>query len=224
MKRPWIKFWTDSFLGDARLSACPLELQGLWFRIIAVMAQCPEYGVLADARGPWDEQTILRSCGVPCEAGLQILRELLSREVLARNQSGAIFSRRMVRDARERGLAMKRQTEHRSRDGTSSVTRDNRVTGPPPEDRGQNKSQKPVGKSPTAAQTPLKTEAEQRRIVGARDARIEREWEASKEIYIGTGPVMVDQMLASPGSNLERARRRHAEQSGNRTPARPQVG
>jgi len=224
MNRPWIKFWTDSFLGDARLSACPLELQGLWFRMIAVLAQCPDYGVAADARGPWDDATILRSCGVTDPCGLQMLHELLSREVLARNQSGAIFSRYMVRDAATRGLAKKRQSVHRSRDGPSSVTRDNRVTGPLLEVRGQNKSQKPVGNSPTAAQTPQKTEQEQRRIVAARDARIEREQEVNKELSIGSGPSSVAWMPAAPGSKLDQARRRYAEQSGNRAASRPQVG
>lgn len=221
MNRPWIKFWTDSFLGDARLSACPLELQGLWFRMIAVLAQCPDYGVAADARGPWDDATILRSCGVTDPCGLQMLHELLSREVLARNQSGAIFSRYMVRDAATRGLAKNRQSVHRSRDGTSSVTRDNRVTGPLLEVRGQNKSQKPVGKSPTAAQTPFKTEEEQRRMVAARDTRLLREQEVQREASIGAGPSYSDQLPARPGSALDLARRKYAAESGRGSAPRP---
>lgn len=221
MKRPWIKFYPSDWLGDSQLSRCSLAAQGLWMRLICVMAQQPDPGVLADARGAWDDETILRSCGLSTDPGLEILLELRTGGVLSKNQTGAIFSRRLVREAHSRERAVDRQHTHRARDADLSVTRDNSVTGASPEARYQNKSQKPLASAASAAQNPLRSEEEQRRIVAQRDARVRKESELFADAQIGAGPSQADQMPARPGSALDIARRKFAGKSNNCSTSRP---
>lgn len=220
MTQPWIKFWTRDYLGDSRLTGCSLAAQGLWLRIVCVMSQQNPLGILSDHDGAWDRDHILLAAGVDPTLGAEYLRELESSGAFGRSAEGALMSRRLVREAHDRAAGAERTKrwragKHNPRDAlvTDDVT---------PLSRGQkiNQSQKPLGKSPSAARTTFKSEAEQRRIVAVRDARDEREQEVRKEIFAGAGPSTCDQIPARPGSNLDVARRKYAEQNRNRAPSR----
>lgn len=58
-------------------------------------------------------------------------------------------------------------------------------------------------------------EEEQRRRIASRDARVDRERGVQREVTVGAGPSSCDQMPARPGSALDLARRRYANERGN---------
>jgi hypothetical protein len=137
LSTPWIKFWTRDYLGDARLSSCSLAAQGLWLRIVCLMAQQVEPGILYDTDGPWSDEDIFRAVGVHDSSAKSLLAQLESRGAFSRTAKGALLNRRLVREAHVRAAGMERterwrERQHNARDaiGDGGVTT-------PPEARGQ---------------------------------------------------------------------------------------
>lgn len=124
----WSKFHWADFLNDLGLRSCSLASQGLWWRVLGRAFLSRRRGYLEDARGRAITPEILASLeGVPVEQVRAALEELEAEGVFSRDESGIIYSRRMVRDEdqRERGRTtgrrggnplLKRQDPHESRD------------------------------------------------------------------------------------------------------------
>lgn len=71
---------------------------------LCLMFECDERGVLATAGVPWSDEEIARAIGGDLSQTLSCVRELVDKSVISRNSSGAIYSRRMVRDEQKRRL------------------------------------------------------------------------------------------------------------------------
>lgn len=97
-KLPWSKFWWDDHAGDTALKVCSLAAQGLWVRLLCVMAGSDERGVLRiNGRVPSGKQ--LASLANSSEREVEkLVAELEEAGVFDRAEDGAIISRRMVRD------------------------------------------------------------------------------------------------------------------------------
>lgn len=100
MELPFIKFYGRDWLGDSQLRLCSLAARGLWIDLIALMASSQRRGYLEIGGKPvCDAGTISRIvCADAAEVG-KMLTELEQAGVFSRDESGTIYSRRMVRDA-----------------------------------------------------------------------------------------------------------------------------
>lgn len=78
----------------------------------------PNRGVLADAGGtPWSDREIAAVIGGDTTENLGFVTELLAKGVAHRNENGAVYSRRLVRDEEERKAGAKRQARLRENGG-----------------------------------------------------------------------------------------------------------
>ena len=98
MKLFYMPFVPADWLTDNELRRCSLAPRGLWIDLISLMWSCNPRGVLASGDGAWSDEEIARRVGARQDDTALALAELLQLEVAHRNESGAIFSRRMVRD------------------------------------------------------------------------------------------------------------------------------
>lgn len=95
----WSKFFWADWLSDPALTTCSLAAQGMWMRLLCVAAQATPTGFVVVNGRPLGGTDIARLCGVSeTEAGA-LLDELDRNGVLSRDRKGAIYSRRLVRDA-----------------------------------------------------------------------------------------------------------------------------
>ena len=109
MNRPWMKFCPSDWRADPRLRMCSLAARGLWIDIISYMHEGEPYGHLTIDGAIPDLRAIAALVGRPVGEVRKALDELEGRQVCGRSDSGAIISRRMVRD------------EERSSEGRSEV-------------------------------------------------------------------------------------------------------
>lgn len=70
--------------------------------MLCLMFECEDRGVLATGGEPWTDEDIAAASGGDISEGLSCISELLRKGVAHRNNSGAIFSKRMVRDEQTR--------------------------------------------------------------------------------------------------------------------------
>lgn len=111
-KLPYIRFFPADWLQD-NVAGCSLAAQGLWLRMMFIMHRTDRYGYLTLNGAAMQPDTICRMAGcTPAEYDV-LLDELMKAGVPSVTDDGIIFSRRMVRDERERNKANKRQTAHR---------------------------------------------------------------------------------------------------------------
>jgi hypothetical protein len=99
---PWGKFWWRDWLTDPNLSACSLASQGLWLRMLCIMAHSNPIGhlLLPPRRADETEARQIARLVLAYGKGVgPLLKELEMRGVFSRNSDGIIVSRRMVRDA-----------------------------------------------------------------------------------------------------------------------------
>lgn len=83
--------------------------------MLCLMFESSERGVLADSSGvAWTDEEIARAVGGEHTLVLEGLRELVATGVAGRNQFGAVYCRRMVRDEEQRRQNAVRQTRFRN--------------------------------------------------------------------------------------------------------------
>ncbi len=104
MKLPAITFYPGDWLRDD-VSGVSLAAQGLWLRMMILAHDADRYGYLGKNGSPYSSSFIAKKCG--CDTVDQyetLLLELDSVNVPSRTPEGVLYSRRMVRDAKERQL------------------------------------------------------------------------------------------------------------------------
>lgn len=84
--------------------------------MLCLMFVAPNRGVLESGGAAWTDREIAERVGGDTGANLECIAELLAKGVAHRNNRGAIFSRRMVRDEQERQNSYSRVKKHRSKD------------------------------------------------------------------------------------------------------------
>lgn len=104
-KRPAFQFYPGDEERDTSLRMLSLAAYGLWKRMINAMHFGQPYGHLTNASGhAVDPAQLGRLVGERTPAVSRLLRELESANVFSRNDSGVIYSRRMVRDEHIRSV------------------------------------------------------------------------------------------------------------------------
>jgi hypothetical protein len=103
-KLPSFQFYPGDWLKDPALRRCSKSAKGVWIDIVCLSFECEERGVFQTSGMPWPDEDIAGAVGGDIAENLRALTELLSKGVCSRNQSGAVFCRRVVRDEQKRRL------------------------------------------------------------------------------------------------------------------------
>lgn len=102
-KLPYMQFYPGDWQKDPALRAVSHACKGVYMDVLCLMWECEERGVLATAGKAWSEERIARAVGGDFNESLSCITELIECGVVSRRQSsGAIYSRRMVRDEESR--------------------------------------------------------------------------------------------------------------------------
>lgn len=104
MKMPAMFFYPGDWLKDPLVRRCTHEEKGVYIDMLCLMHECEERGVLATAGTAWSDEEIARAIGGDHQRTLTCVVSLVVKGVVSRNSSGAIYSRRMVRDEQKRKL------------------------------------------------------------------------------------------------------------------------
>jgi hypothetical protein len=104
-RHPWFKFFPSDWQGDELLPTCSLAARGLLAEFICIMHKATPYGhLLVNGRQPVDaELTRLVRATSPSELR-RLRKELLDRGVLSTTDNGTVYSRRMVRKAKQSAI------------------------------------------------------------------------------------------------------------------------
>lgn len=133
-KLPYITFYPRDWLADSALRVCGYAARGLWADMLCIMAQADRRGFLEVQGQPMTPDLLARlTSGDPAEVKA-LLAELETAGVFSRDDGGAIYSRRMVKDTE----TIRRNTANGQRGGNPSLLPDNppRITdGDAPPDR-----------------------------------------------------------------------------------------
>lgn len=98
-KRPASQYYWGDWFKDVALQTCSLPARGLWHEMNCLMHQGEPYGHLTMPNGkPMEPQQLGNLCKIGSALCRKLIAELEENGVLSRAESGAIFSRRMVRD------------------------------------------------------------------------------------------------------------------------------
>lgn len=104
MKRPSFQFYPADWRKDSALQTCSLAARGMWIELMCVMHECSQYGTLTINGRPLQPAQIARLVGETEDTVCGLLNELEDAAIFSRDDTGAIFSRRMVKDERLRNI------------------------------------------------------------------------------------------------------------------------
>jgi hypothetical protein len=94
-------FWAD-WLADPGLRACSIGARGMWMDLLCVAATAEPVGYVTIAGRAMTYEEIARLTGVEISVAEQLIAELLSKNVCGKSTlGGALFSRRIIRDAKK---------------------------------------------------------------------------------------------------------------------------
>lgn len=182
---PWSKFFWRDWESDPALRLCSLEAQGLWMRMLCVMAQAHPIGYLKIADQPCSVEDVARAAGIDTAAATRLLAELEQRGVYSLTRHGVIYSRRMVRDAKNR----KTNQKNGSKGGRVSVDKRKGIfkslkppLEPPLEPRSQKQEEKKEKTKPEVTTSAGATEPVQAPSLSPAERK--RRWEIGMEAYI----------------------------------------
>lgn len=104
-KLPSVQFYPGDWMKDPALRAVSYAARGLWIDLLCLMHESERRGYLVHSTGKTvtDEQ-LARMTGGDLAEVRKLIRELEDCGVFSRDESGTIFSRRIVRDERKRHL------------------------------------------------------------------------------------------------------------------------
>ena len=121
-KLPAIHLYPGDWLRD-QISGCSLAAQGLWLRMMFVMHDSEQYGRMVIGGKPIPFDQAARRCGCSVQEYSDLTQELLDVGVISINSDGVMYSRRMVRDAKERETTKIRVGRFRGKQPVTPVKR-----------------------------------------------------------------------------------------------------
>ena len=137
----WSKFFWSDWSNDPALRICSLAAQGLWMRMLCIAAEADPTGYVTVNGRPLGVTDIARLAGVTETECESLLAELDWNGVFSRDRKDAIYSRRMVRDAK----TAKKNRENGKKGGNPTIGKDEGISewvNPPV--KGGVKPHKPV--------------------------------------------------------------------------------
>lgn len=140
---PWSKwFWTD-YEADVGLRMCSLAAQGLWMRMLCLMAKATPKGELRVGGEPCTVAELAAFVGKSEETVAPLLDELGRRGVFSTTRAGVIFNRRLRNDAK-----LSRIRAEAGAKGAAATNRKTQENSDLPQQKPGNVTGKPRGKSP----------------------------------------------------------------------------
>ena len=108
-KLPAMPLYTGDWFKDPTLRSLKPDIRGLYVDLLMYMWNSSERGVLIDEKGnPFSEDDVINLVGLDNQNSSNWLTTLLTKGVISkRDEDGAIYSRRMIKDEEKR---IKRQT------------------------------------------------------------------------------------------------------------------
>jgi hypothetical protein len=97
-RQPWYKQYPSDWRGDTNLRACSLAARGLWTECLGIMHEADPRGHLIVAGLPVTVDQLALHVGRPLKEVRAALDELMRHGVPSVDESGVVYSRRMVRD------------------------------------------------------------------------------------------------------------------------------
>lgn len=95
---PFMRFYWSDWRADPALRMCSLSARGLWAEMIGLMHEADPYGHLLVKGRPITAKQLAALVGATERQVKELLAELKANEVYSVDDSGVIFSRRMIRD------------------------------------------------------------------------------------------------------------------------------
>lgn len=152
----WAKWFFPDWAADPALKLCSLAAQGLWMRLLCQCAESDRCAVEMKGK-PLSAAQIAVIVGRPEREVSRLIDELEANDVFSRDPDGAIYSRRMRRDADRRAtdIANGRKGGNPRIKGDRNPP-DNGGVNPPrnPRDKGKDKAQKPEARSQEEGKPP----------------------------------------------------------------------
>lgn len=115
LKLPSFQFYPGDWMKDANLRRCTAAEKGVWIDMLCLMFECDQRGVLATAGVAWSDEEIARAVGGDFALTLDCVRSVVAKGVAGRNQSGAVYSKRLLRDEENRKANSARQERFRGK-------------------------------------------------------------------------------------------------------------
>ncbi len=97
-RHSWSKFFWSDWQRDSALHLCSLAARGLWMELLCQMDCSSERGFLVVAGRAASTAEIAKLIGAERRTVERLIRELERAGVFSRDERGAMFSRRMLRD------------------------------------------------------------------------------------------------------------------------------
>jgi hypothetical protein len=113
-KLPSFQFYPGDWQKDPDLRRCCHAAKGVWVDMLCLMFECEQRGVLATSGTAWTDDEIVRAVGGDHDVTLACLRELVEKRVAHRDDRGAVYSRRLVRDEDSRRNGVTRMKRFRN--------------------------------------------------------------------------------------------------------------
>ena len=104
MKRPSFQFYPSDWRKDASLQSCSMAAQGMWINALCIAHECEPYGHLTLNGKAMNAAQLARLIGLGAKECTTLLTELAEAGVTSIADTGAIYSRRLVRDEEVRNL------------------------------------------------------------------------------------------------------------------------
>ncbi|MDF7810731.1 GIY-YIG nuclease family protein [Hymenobacter sp. YC55] len=126
MKMPAFQFYPADWRKDPGVQALDRHDRSVWFDMLCIMHESDERGVLLLAGRPIPEDALARMLNLDNQTFNQTLNNLLTYGVASRReQDGALYSRRMVRDQAKR----EEQAEYGKKGGNPALCENYNVPG-----------------------------------------------------------------------------------------------
>lgn len=104
-KLPAILFYTGDWMKAPEVRALSYAAKGLWIDMLCIMSEATPRGYLTLNATPLELDTLARMTGGSTAEVSRLVTELESAGVFSRDRHGILYSRRMVRDEKDRELA-----------------------------------------------------------------------------------------------------------------------
>jgi biotin operon repressor len=124
-KLPAFQFYPGDWMKDPALRSTSVAARGLWTDMLCLMFESVRRGYLQHATGkPWTPDQLARVTGCSADEVSRLLQELEDSGVFSSTEHGVVYSRRMVREEKERQRAAERKRQERTRneEGESGKT------------------------------------------------------------------------------------------------------
>lgn len=113
-KFPYFPFYPGDWQKEPSLRRCSKAAKGVFVDMLCLMFECEDRGVLSYGGKPWPKEEVAVAIGGDVSENLSCVTELVEKGVISVAASGALYSRRMVRDEQNRKANADRQARYRN--------------------------------------------------------------------------------------------------------------